>query len=165
MVWNVGSIEELGYWIGFNPRRTVVRAAEVQRWPNQKSLKLGARPLRLADLRRVYAGPVPVAIDAQALRRRRARRTPRRCACGRGCARLRHQHRLRAAGADAHPAAQRTLLQRNIILSHSAGVGPLLDDAIVRLTLVLKLASLLQGFSGVSEELARFLERLINAAS
>src|SRR5207253_6438770 len=26
--------------------------------------------------------------------------------------------------------AQRTLLQRNIILSHSAGVGPLLDDAI-----------------------------------
>ena len=33
----------------------------------------------------------------------------------------------------------------------------------MRLTLVLKLASLLQGFSGVSEELARFLERLINA--
>ena len=41
--------------------------------------------------------------------------------------------------------AQRTLLQRNIILSHSAGVGPPLDDAIVRLTLV------------------RFLERLINS--
>jgi histidine ammonia-lyase len=32
----------------------------------------------------------------------------------------------------------------------------------VRLTLVLKLASLLQGFSGISTELARFLERLIN---
>ncbi len=61
------------------------------------------------------------------------------------------------------PAAQRTLLQRNIILSHSAGVGPLLDDAIVRLTLVLKLASLVQGFSGVSTQLAGFLERLINA--
>ena len=59
--------------------------------------------------------------------------------------------------------SQRTLLQRNIILSHSAGVGPLLDDAIVRLTLVLKLSSLLQGFSGVSEQLVRFLERLINA--
>ncbi|HYM29448.1 MAG TPA: amidohydrolase family protein, partial [Steroidobacteraceae bacterium] len=37
VVWNVGAVEELGYWIGFNPRRTVVRAAEVQRWPNQKS--------------------------------------------------------------------------------------------------------------------------------
>ncbi|HEX4647662.1 MAG TPA: imidazolonepropionase [Steroidobacteraceae bacterium] len=34
VVWNVGSIEELGYWIAFNPRRTVVRAAEVLRWPN-----------------------------------------------------------------------------------------------------------------------------------
>jgi imidazolonepropionase len=34
VVWNVGSPEELGYWIGFNPRRSVVRAGEVQRWPN-----------------------------------------------------------------------------------------------------------------------------------
>jgi imidazolonepropionase len=35
VVWNVQRVEELGYWIGFNPRRTVVRAGEVQRWPNQ----------------------------------------------------------------------------------------------------------------------------------
>jgi imidazolonepropionase len=35
VVWNVRQPEELGYWIGFNPRRTVVRAAEVLRWPNQ----------------------------------------------------------------------------------------------------------------------------------
>jgi imidazolonepropionase len=35
VVWNVRSPEELGYWIGFNPRRTVVRAAEVLRWPHQ----------------------------------------------------------------------------------------------------------------------------------
>jgi imidazolonepropionase len=34
VVWNVGAPEELGYWIGFNPRRTVVRAGEVLRWPN-----------------------------------------------------------------------------------------------------------------------------------
>src|SRR5262249_51353595 len=27
VIWNVRSPEELGYWIGFNPRRTVVRAA------------------------------------------------------------------------------------------------------------------------------------------
>jgi imidazolonepropionase len=37
VVWSVRSPEELGYWIGFNPRRTVVRAAEVLRWPNQTS--------------------------------------------------------------------------------------------------------------------------------
>jgi imidazolonepropionase len=35
VVWNMRSPEELGYWIGFNPRRTVVRAAEVLQWPNQ----------------------------------------------------------------------------------------------------------------------------------
>jgi imidazolonepropionase len=35
VVWNIRAPEELGYWIGFNPRRTVVRAAEVVRWPNQ----------------------------------------------------------------------------------------------------------------------------------
>jgi imidazolonepropionase len=34
VVWNVRAPEELSYWIGFNPRRTVVRAGEVQRWPN-----------------------------------------------------------------------------------------------------------------------------------
>jgi histidine ammonia-lyase len=127
------------------------------------SLKLGARPLRLAELRRIYAGPVQVQIDAAAL----------------GAVRDAHAVTARLAAGDA-PAygintgfgllantriapAQRTLLQRNIILSHGTGVGPPLDDAVVRLTLVLKLASLLQGFSGVSTELARFLERLINA--
>jgi imidazolonepropionase len=34
VVWNINSPSELSYWIGFNPRRTVVRAGEVQRWPN-----------------------------------------------------------------------------------------------------------------------------------
>ncbi|MBV8306740.1 MAG: imidazolonepropionase [Gammaproteobacteria bacterium] len=37
VVWNVRSPDELGYWIGFNPRRTVVRAGEVLRWSNQTS--------------------------------------------------------------------------------------------------------------------------------
>jgi histidine ammonia-lyase len=126
-------------------------------------LKLGVRALHLADLRRVYEGPLAVQIDAGAL----------------GAVREAHAVTARLAAADAPaygintgfgllaqtriPTAQRALLQRNIILSHSAGVGPLLDDSIVRLVLVLKLASLLQGFSGISEELARFLERLINA--
>jgi histidine ammonia-lyase len=126
-------------------------------------LKLGVRALHLADLRRVYEGPLSVQIDAGAL----------------GPVRESHAVTMRLATADAPaygintgfgllaqtriPTAQRSLLQRNIILSHSSGVGPLLDDPIVRLVLVLKLASLLQGFSGVSEELVRFLERLINA--
>jgi histidine ammonia-lyase len=126
-------------------------------------LRLGARPLRLSELRRVYAHPLTVAIDPACLSAVRAAHTA--------------TARLAAAEAPAYgintgfgllaqtriPTAQRALLQRNIILSHSCGVGELLDDPVVRLTLVLKLSSLLQGFSGVSEELVRFLERLINA--
>jgi histidine ammonia-lyase len=127
------------------------------------TLKLGARALHLAELRRVYAGPVTVAIDPSALQKvAGAHALIGRLAAGEAPAYgintgfgLLAQTRI--------PPAQRTLLQRNIILSHSAGVGPLLDDAIVRLTLVLKLASLVQGFSGISIELARFLEQLINA--
>ena len=126
-------------------------------------LKLGARPLKLAELRRVYEHPLTVEIDTAAL----------------GAVTAAHTATLRLAAAEAPaygintgfgllaqtriPTAQRALLQRNIILSHSCGVGPLLDEAVVRLTMVLKLASLLQGFSGVSTELVRFLERLINA--
>ncbi|MGH8137292.1 MAG: imidazolonepropionase [Steroidobacteraceae bacterium] len=29
VIWNVRSVEELGYWIGFNPRRSVVRAGRI----------------------------------------------------------------------------------------------------------------------------------------
>jgi histidine ammonia-lyase len=129
---------------------------------NDLVLPLGARPLTLSELRRVYTGPVRVRIEATALRA------------------IRDSHaatsRLAAGDAPAYgintgfgllaqtriPTSQRTLLQKNIILSHSTGVGPLLDDAVVRLILVLKLASLSRGFSGISEPLARFLEQLIN---
>ncbi|MGH8323370.1 MAG: amidohydrolase family protein, partial [Steroidobacteraceae bacterium] len=31
VIWNVRSIEELGYWIGCNPRRSVVRAGRIVR--------------------------------------------------------------------------------------------------------------------------------------
>ncbi len=68
------------------------------------SLKLGARPLRLADLRRIYAGPVQVQIDAAALGAvRDAHAVTVRLAAG-GCPGLRHQHRLRPAGANPHRA-------------------------------------------------------------
>lgn len=45
--------------------------------------------------------------------------------------------------------AQLEQLQRNLVLSHSAGVGALLPDEILRLMMVLKLAGLARGASGV----------------
>jgi histidine ammonia-lyase len=46
-------------------------------------------------------------------------------------------------------AADLATLQRNIVLSHAAGVGEPLPVAVVRLVMALKLASLAQGASGV----------------
>jgi len=48
------------------------------------------------------------------------------------------------------PAEDLEQLQLNIVLSHAAGTGPLLDDATVRLILSLKVISLASGHSGVS---------------
>ena len=55
------------------------------------------------------------------------------------------------------------LLQRNLILSHSVGVGPLLPDDVVRLVLLLKVASLARGYSGVRPEVVDSLVALSNA--
>ncbi len=52
-------------------------------------------------------------------------------------------------------------LQRNIVLSHAAGVGEPMPDAVVRLMVALKLASLAQGASGVRVETVRMLEALL----
>jgi len=59
--------------------------------------------------------------------------------------------------------ADLSTLQRNLVLSHAAGVGPLLPDAVVRLTLVLKAASLARGASGVKRETLIALARLAEA--
>jgi histidine ammonia-lyase len=61
------------------------------------------------------------------------------------------------------PADQLELLQRNLVLSHSVGVGALLPDEVVRLTLLLKVASLARGYSGVRPEVVEALVALLNA--
>src|SRR3989442_13160824 len=54
-------------------------------------------------------------------------------------------------------------LQRNLVLSHSAGVGAPLAAPVVRLMLLLKAASLAHGVSGVRGELIDALLALLNA--
>ncbi|PTA48693.1 histidine ammonia-lyase [Shewanella morhuae] len=55
------------------------------------------------------------------------------------------------------------LLQRSIVLSHAAGTGQYMQDATVRLMMVLKINSLSRGFSGIRLEVINFLIRLVNA--
>jgi histidine ammonia-lyase len=52
-------------------------------------------------------------------------------------------------------------LQRNIVLSHAAGIGEATPVAIVRLMMALKLASLAQGASGVRMETVALLEAML----
>ena len=54
-------------------------------------------------------------------------------------------------------------LQRNLVLSHSVGVGEPLPDRVVRLVLALKVASLARGHSGVRTRLVEALRALLNA--
>lgn len=54
-------------------------------------------------------------------------------------------------------------LQHNLIISHSAGVGEPLPKNIVRLMLLLRINSLVKGFSGVRVELIEQLVKIFNA--
>ena len=59
------------------------------------------------------------------------------------------------------PPGDTAALQRNLILSHCAGVGDPLPDPVVRLTMALKLISLGRGASGVRFELVSLLLAMI----
>jgi histidine ammonia-lyase len=54
------------------------------------------------------------------------------------------------------------LLQRNLVLSHAAGVGAPLGDDVVRLVIALKAASLARGYSGVRPVVVEALLELLN---
>ena len=53
-------------------------------------------------------------------------------------------------------------LQRSLVLSHATGVGTYIDDALVRLIMVLKVNSLARGYSGIRREVLDALMTLIN---
>lgn len=53
-------------------------------------------------------------------------------------------------------------LQKNLVRSHAVGVGEDLGDDIVRLTMLMKVIALAQGFSGVRLELVEVLAAMIN---
>ncbi|MCE1164407.1 MAG: histidine ammonia-lyase [Bacteroidetes bacterium] len=53
-------------------------------------------------------------------------------------------------------------LQRNLIVSHSAGVGDIIEDDIVRLMILFRINSLIKGHSGVRTELIHFLIKFFN---
>jgi histidine ammonia-lyase len=59
-------------------------------------------------------------------------------------------------------AADLGILQRNIVLSHAAGVGPATPASVVRLMMALKLASLAQGYSGIAGPTVQLLSAMLD---
>jgi histidine ammonia-lyase len=125
-------------------------------------MKIGNQPLDLATLRKIARENPPLELNPACLPALRA-----------GCESV---ERIVASGKPAYgintgfgrlsqtriPAEELEELQENIVLSHAAGTGPLLDDAAVRLILALKIFSLATGHSGVRPQLVERLLELYN---
>src|SRR4051794_25586733 len=61
------------------------------------------------------------------------------------------------------PADRREELQRSLIRSHAAGIGPPVEREVVRAMMVLRARSLAMGYSGVRPEIAGAIVALLNA--
>ena len=58
--------------------------------------------------------------------------------------------------------AEREKLQRNLILSHAAGVGECLPEEVVRAAMLLRANSLAKGYSGIRPETMEMLLAMLN---
>ncbi len=127
--------------------------------------KLLLRPghMTLADLRHVWLQPLPVELDARWLPEIRAAAESVQRIVARGEAAYGINTGFGLLAKTRIPDGDLLQLQRNLILSHSVGTGPLLDDALVRLALVLKIGSLARGHSGVRPLIVETLLKLYNA--
>ncbi|RSP35922.1 histidine ammonia-lyase, partial [Acinetobacter baumannii] len=119
--------------------------------------------LTLADLRQAYLNPIKVKLDESASSAINAS-----VACveqivneGRTAYGINTGFGLLASTKIAPEDLEK--LQRSLVLSHAAGVGEALDDAMVRLIILLKANSLARGFSGIRRKVIDALLALINA--
>jgi histidine ammonia-lyase len=124
-------------------------------------LELNAGTLSLAMLRRIHEQPAALRLsdDDRARVAAASRLVDEIVAGGDAAYGINTGFGLLAQTRIAHE--QLELLQRNLLLSHAAGVGNALPDATVRLVLALKINALARGHSGVSVELMDALLALL----
>jgi len=125
------------------------------------ALELAAGELSLHTLRRIYAQACAVRLSSQDRERIAAARALVETIVASGVATYGINTGFGLLAQTRIPDAQLELLQRNLVLSHAAGVGEALPDAVVRLMLALKINSLARGQSGVSLELVDALQALL----
>lgn len=121
------------------------------------------KPLTLAELRAVYAVPARIEISPATLARIDAGAKAIAAIVDGGATVYGVNTGFGLLANTAIARGDLEALQRNLVLSHACGVGPLIADDIVRLTLVLKVASLTRGASGVRRETIQMLARLVEA--
>lgn len=124
---------------------------------------IGQSPLTLARLRAVLDGPVTVSLTdaAWADVEKGAAVVAAILAEGRTVYGINTGFGLLANTSIA--AEDLETLQKNLVLSHACGVGALLDDNVTRLLMVLKIASLSKGASGIRRATLETLIALVNA--
>ena len=126
-------------------------------------LQIRPGQLTLADLRAAYQAPVHLTLDASAHQAIDAS-----VACvesiiaeGRTAYGINTGFGLLASTRIANDDLEK--LQRSLVLSHAAGIGEPLSDAMVRLIMLLKINSLARGFSGIRRQVIEALIALVNA--
>lgn len=126
-------------------------------------ITIGAAPLTLAQLRSVLEGPVTVSLTdaAWADVDRGAATVAAILAKGRTVYGINTGFGL-LANTSIAPEDLETL-QKNLVLSHACGVGAPLSEAVTRLLMVLKIASLSRGASGVRRATLEALIAMVNA--
>ncbi|HWW11692.1 MAG TPA: aromatic amino acid lyase, partial [Brevundimonas sp.] len=127
------------------------------------TITIGSAPLTLAQLRTVLDGPVTVSLSPAAWAdvEKSAAVVAAILAEGRTVYGINTGFGL-LANTSIAPEDLETL-QKNLVLSHACGVGALLPDAVTRLLMVLKIASLSKGASGVRRGTLEALIALVNA--
>jgi histidine ammonia-lyase len=127
------------------------------------SLIIGDHPLTLADIRVALDGPIKVELSASALKAIAVSRETVIALIQEGDPIYGVNTGFGKLATTRIAPADLSALQVNIVRSHAAGVGAPLPAAIVRLILLLKIASLGRGASGISLEAVDTLVALLNA--
>ena len=128
-----------------------------------KPIKLRPGHLSLPDLCRIWQQPVPLELDERWKPEIVAAAEAVQRIVDRGTAAYGINTGFGLLAKTRIPDADLEQLQRNLILSHCVGTGPLLADNVVRLALALKIGSLARGHSGVRPLLIETLLKLYNA--
>ncbi len=145
------------------PDDATQRPDDATRRPDDTTRRLDVKAgqLSLAALRRIYSAPVRLCLDASDRAKIVSARALVDTIVAGGAAAYGINTGFGLLAQTRIPADQLAPLQRNLLLSHAAGVGAALPDAVVRLVLALKINALARGFSGVSLELVDALLALL----